>query len=87
MKKMENAHFQEMAKQIRNKLITGISAMGILSLVALIFAINMRNATFVMGVLVPVLFVAVTCAIVAIFVLRLTTKIGRGQFSGWDGSC
>jgi len=82
MNSMDSFHFQEMARQDRNRLKAGIFTLAVLTLVTLFagisVGINTQSMAFAMGIFAPVALAVVAC--VGFFVLRLTSKMERDSF-------
>jgi len=78
MSNKRSAHFQELARQSRNRLISTISIMAVLSLTILIISINMQDSALAMITLVPAMLAVIVCA--GFFVIRLATDMERDCF-------
>ena len=72
MNKMDTSHFQEQARQDRNKLIAGIAVMTVMNPVLILIGVGMGSMALSLGVLVPVAVAALVCA--GFLGLRLTKK-------------
>jgi len=78
MNKMDNSHFQEMARQDRNKLIASIAAIAVSAPVIFIIGLNMQNMAIAKALFIPAMLAIV--GFVGFFILRLTSKMERDSF-------
>ena len=78
MNKMDSSHFQEMARQDRNKLIASIAALAVFIPVIFVIGLNMENVSLAAAVFIPVMLAII--GFVGFFVLRLTVKMERDSF-------
>ena len=78
MKKMDNAHFQELARRDRNKLIAGIAVAAILSLALSFFGTDLRNITLDTAIRAPLLIAVFAGG--GFLAMRLTKKMEKDSF-------
>ena len=78
MNKMDSSHFQEMARQDRNKLIASFAVIAVSSPIIFIIGLNMQNAALAMAFFIPAMLVI--GGFTSFFVLRLTSKMERDSF-------
>jgi len=78
MNKMDSSHFQEMARQDRNKLIASIAAIAVSAPVIFIIGLNMQNMALAKAIFIPIMLAIV--GFVGFIVLRLTVKMERDCF-------
>ena len=78
MRKMDSSHFQELARQDRNKLITSVAVITVSIPVILVIGLTMQNAVTAKVILIPAALVMGVC--VGLFVLRLTKKMEQDSF-------
>jgi len=79
---MDSSHFQEMARQDRNRLITSVGIIGALSLAILFIGVNFgiatQNLMLAMSIFAPVILVSMVC--LGFFLVRLVRKMERDSF-------
>jgi len=78
MNKMDNSHFQKMARQDRNKLIASIAIIAVSIPAIFVIGLNMENMTLAKSVLIPVMLAIIGFA--GFLILRLTAKMERDSF-------
>jgi len=76
--KMDTSHFQEQARQDRNKLIADIAVMTVMNPVLILIGVGTGSMALALGVLVPVAVAALVCA--GFLGLRLTKKMERDSY-------
>jgi len=78
MNKMDSLHFQVQARQDMNKLIMGITAIAVISMIFLIVGTGVRSMGVTIGILVPLLIGIFVCG--GKLGLRLIKKMERGSY-------